>query len=113
MAREPNPSTAANFCESNKQHRNPIATRNVSTRELTHTRSEQSSRNFELQTSSSENTQANNNLNWLFVAAQGYEESQLNQNRRSSVGTVGVMQITPDTAAFVTLKGPTTTFRPA
>jgi membrane-bound lytic murein transglycosylase MltF len=38
-------------------------------------------------------------LPWLLLAAQGYQESQLEQARRSSVGAVGVMQIKPSTAA--------------
>jgi membrane-bound lytic murein transglycosylase MltF len=36
---------------------------------------------------------------WLLLAAQGYQESQLDQNRRSSAGAVGVMQIKPSTAS--------------
>ena len=39
------------------------------------------------------------NLPWLLVAAQAYQESQLEQNRRSNAGAVGVMQIKPSTAA--------------
>jgi membrane-bound lytic murein transglycosylase MltF len=38
-------------------------------------------------------------LPWLLLAAQGYQESQLDQSRRSRVGAVGVMQIKPSTAA--------------
>jgi membrane-bound lytic murein transglycosylase MltF len=36
---------------------------------------------------------------WLLVAAQAYQESQIDQSKRSSVGAVGVMQIKPSTAA--------------
>ena len=36
---------------------------------------------------------------WLLLAAQGYQESQLDQGRKSSAGAVGVMQIKPSTAA--------------
>jgi membrane-bound lytic murein transglycosylase MltF len=36
---------------------------------------------------------------WLLLAAQAYQESQLEQNRRSSAGAVGVMQIKPSTAS--------------
>lgn len=36
---------------------------------------------------------------WLLVAAQAYQESQIDQSRKSSVGAVGVMQIKPSTAA--------------
>lgn len=35
----------------------------------------------------------------LFAAAQGYQESRLDQTVRSSAGAVGVMQLLPDTAA--------------
>jgi membrane-bound lytic murein transglycosylase MltF len=36
-------------------------------------------------------------INWLLMAAQGYQESQLDQARRSGVGAVGVMQLMPST----------------
>ena len=36
---------------------------------------------------------------WLLLAAQGYQESRLDQSKRSSAGAVGVMQIRPSTAA--------------
>jgi membrane-bound lytic murein transglycosylase MltF len=36
-------------------------------------------------------------VDWLLMAAQGYQESQLNQNARSHVGAIGVMQIMPAT----------------
>jgi membrane-bound lytic murein transglycosylase MltF len=36
-------------------------------------------------------------IDWLLMAAQGYQESQLDQNRRSGVGAVGVMQLMPAT----------------
>ena len=38
-------------------------------------------------------------LEWLLVAAQGYQESRLDQSVHSPVGAVGVMQILPSTAA--------------
>src|SRR5262245_10828679 len=37
------------------------------------------------------------NVDWLLMGAQGYQESQLNQNAKSSVGAIGVMQVMPDT----------------
>jgi membrane-bound lytic murein transglycosylase MltF len=37
-------------------------------------------------------------VDWLLMGAQGYQESQLNQNARSSVGAIGVMQLMPATA---------------
>ncbi len=38
-------------------------------------------------------------FDWLMLAAQGYQESGLRQNRRSPSGAIGVMQIKPSTAA--------------
>src|SRR3954453_16342997 len=42
---------------------------------------------------------AQHDLPYLLVAAQAFQESGLNQNARSPVGAVGVMQIKPSTAA--------------
>jgi membrane-bound lytic murein transglycosylase MltF len=39
------------------------------------------------------------NWDWLLLAAQGYQESQLDQTRQSPAGAVGIMQIKPSTAA--------------
>jgi membrane-bound lytic murein transglycosylase MltF len=38
-------------------------------------------------------------FDWLMIAAQGYQESGLDQNKRSPSGAIGVMQILPGTAA--------------
>lgn len=38
-------------------------------------------------------------FDWLMLAAQGFQESQLDQSRRSKRGAVGVMQLLPATAA--------------
>ncbi len=38
-------------------------------------------------------------FDYLFLTAQAYQESQLDQNRRSKVGAIGVMQVMPKTAA--------------
>lgn len=36
-------------------------------------------------------------VDWLLMAAQGYQESQLNQDAKSKVGAIGVMQVMPAT----------------
>ena len=36
-------------------------------------------------------------VDWLLMAAQGYQESQLNQQAKSQVGAIGVMQLMPAT----------------
>ena len=36
-------------------------------------------------------------VDWLLMAAQGYQESQLNQAAKSKVGAIGVMQVMPAT----------------
>ncbi len=38
-------------------------------------------------------------FDWLLIAAQGYQESGLDQTQRGPTGAVGVMQILPETAA--------------
>ena len=38
-------------------------------------------------------------LDWLMVAALGYQESGLDQSKRSPAGAIGVMQMLPTTAA--------------
>jgi membrane-bound lytic murein transglycosylase MltF len=37
------------------------------------------------------------NLDWMLMAAQGYQESRLDQHARSHVGAIGVMQVMPAT----------------
>jgi len=37
------------------------------------------------------------NVDWLLMGAQGYQESQLDQNAKSAVGAIGVMQLMPAT----------------
>jgi membrane-bound lytic murein transglycosylase MltF len=37
-------------------------------------------------------------FDWLMIAAQGYQESQLDQSKRSAAGAIGVMQLMPATA---------------
>ncbi len=38
-------------------------------------------------------------MDWMLLAAQGYQESQLDNSKQSSAGAVGIMQIKPSTAA--------------
>lgn len=38
-------------------------------------------------------------FDWLMIAAQGYQESRLDQSKRSDAGAVGIMQILPSTAS--------------
>ena len=37
-------------------------------------------------------------FDWLMIAALGYQESRIDQSKRSPVGAVGVMQLLPSTA---------------
>jgi membrane-bound lytic murein transglycosylase MltF len=46
------------------------------------------------------------NLDYLLMAAQGYQESRLDQSVRSRVGAVGIMQVMPATAASAPVKIP-------
>jgi len=38
-------------------------------------------------------------FDWLMIVAQGYQESKLDQSKRSEAGAVGIMQVLPTTAA--------------
>ena len=38
-------------------------------------------------------------FDWLMIMAQGYQESKLDQSKRSHAGAVGIMQVLPSTAA--------------
>ena len=49
---------------------------------------------------------ANYNFDYLLLVAQGYQESRLDQNVKSKVGAVGIMQVMPSTAASAPVKIP-------
>ena len=56
------------------------------------------------------------NVDYLLMAAQGYQESTLDQNVKSPVGAIGVMQVMPPTGAnskWATSPRPTPTSTPA
>jgi membrane-bound lytic murein transglycosylase MltF len=42
---------------------------------------------------------ANYDFDWLMITAQGYQESKLDQSKRSDAGAIGIMQLLPSTAA--------------
>jgi len=44
------------------------------------------------------------NIDWVMLTALGYQESKLNQNKKSNHGAVGIMQIKPSTAADKNVK---------
>jgi membrane-bound lytic murein transglycosylase MltF len=46
------------------------------------------------------------NFDYLMLAAQGYQESKLNQSERSPVGAVGIMQVQPKFAAAAPISIP-------
>ena len=46
------------------------------------------------------------NLDYLMMAAQGYQESRLDQSVKSQVGAVGILQVLPSTAASSPVKIP-------
>ena len=66
---------------------------------ITNPASPEQSRRFEEVVGAFERAGAEFDLDPLLLLAQGYQESGLDQRRRSSAGAVGVMQIKPSTAA--------------
>jgi membrane-bound lytic murein transglycosylase MltF len=70
-----------------------------SNRWITNPASPEQSRRFDEVVSAFERAGEEFDLDPLLLLAQGYQESGLDQRRRSSAGAVGVMQIKPSTAA--------------
>jgi membrane-bound lytic murein transglycosylase MltF len=52
-----------------------------------------------MSSASSESMETKYNLPWVLIAAQGYQESGLDQSKRSRAGAIGIMQVKPSTAA--------------
>jgi len=50
-----------------------------------------------------------NKLDWLLMMAQGYQESQLDQHKKSPRGAIGIMQLLPGTAREIGYRNITTT----
>ena len=56
------------------------------------------------------------NVDYLLMMAQGYQESTLNQDAKSKVGALGIMQLMPDTGQQMNvgdIEQPMPTFMPA
>ena len=70
-----------------------------STRFLTDARSPQAIKRFQQVVDLFRKYGDRYSLDYLLLMAQGYQESRLNQNARSPVGAVGVMQVMPATGA--------------
>jgi len=61
--------------------------------------SEEELKRFRIMTALFRKYGAQYRINWLLMAAQGYQESQLDQARVSGAGAIGVMQLLPATGA--------------
>jgi membrane-bound lytic murein transglycosylase MltF len=61
-------------------------------------RSDEDRRRFEVTIATFKKYSARFDLDYLLMAAQGYQESGLDQSKRSHVGAIGVMQVMPATA---------------
>jgi membrane-bound lytic murein transglycosylase MltF len=64
---------------------------------VTNAVSDSERRKFELLKQFFQKFGARYDVDWLLMEAQGYQESQLNQNAKSRVGAIGIMQIMPAT----------------
>lgn len=61
--------------------------------------SEEDRKKFELQVELFRKYAGQYSLDYLLMAAQGFQESRLNQDAKSAVGAIGVMQVMPTTGA--------------
>jgi membrane-bound lytic murein transglycosylase MltF len=69
-----------------------------STRWVKNARSKESIERFEAVAGYFKKYSKHYDFDWLLMTAQGYQESQLDQSRKSHVGAIGVMQVLPTTA---------------
>lgn len=68
-----------------------------STRFVTGARADAARKRFQTLTTLFRKYGSRYNLDWMMMAAQGFQESRLDQNARSHVGAIGVMQVMPET----------------
>jgi membrane-bound lytic murein transglycosylase MltF len=68
------------------------------TRWVQNATSEQELKKFELLVDLFQKYGKQYDIDWLLMAAQGYQESQLDQGRHSAAGAIGIMQVMPATA---------------
>jgi membrane-bound lytic murein transglycosylase MltF len=76
------------------------------TRWVTNSTSQKDMQNFLQTVETFKKYAAEYNFDYLMLAAQGYQESKLNQSQRSPVGAVGIMQVQPKFAAAAPISIP-------
>jgi membrane-bound lytic murein transglycosylase MltF len=103
--RRKSPKLAAEVNAFLKTHRQGTLAGNVlinkylkTTKWVKNARSDEDRRRFESMIGLFRKYAARYDVDYLLMAAQGYQESQLDQSKRSAVGAIGVMQVMPSTA---------------